>query len=79
MLEIARMSVKLSKSTSREPISKVIAMQRVDLIAEASAISGEPIDDSTIDPLIGASNPGPENTQPNPAASLSLFQAATNI
>ena len=77
MPEIARTGIKLLENTSREANSKVIAMQRADLIAEASAISGDPIEDSTIDPLIGDSSLGPENTQPSPAASFSLFQAAS--
>ena len=71
------MSVKLSDNTSREVISKVIAMQRADLIAEASAISGNPIESSIIDPLIGDSSLCPEKIQASPATSLSLFHAAS--
>lgn len=55
----------------------MITMQRADRSADASAISGDPIDDSTTDPLRGGSKPGPEKIHPNPAVSLSLFQAAS--
>lgn len=71
------MSVRLSEKTSSDQNSKVITMQSADWAAKASAMSGEPIEDSTIDPLIGASMLGPEKTYPNPATSLSLFQAAS--
>lgn len=77
MPDIARMSVKLSERTSREAISRLVAMQRAALIAQASATSGDPIDVSTIDPLRGVSKPSPEKIHPSPATRLSLFQAAS--
>ena len=77
MPEIARTSVRLSENTSRAVISRVIAMQRADLIAEASAIRGYPIERSITDPLIGNLSFWPEKIQAKPAIRLSLFQAAS--
>ncbi|CAF2078142.1 hypothetical protein Bca4012_090471 [Brassica carinata] len=51
------MSVRLSEKISSERSSRT---------AKASAMSGDRIEDSTIDPVMGASSLGPENIHPSP-------------